>query len=248
MIRVEVATMDLPCPECAVPLGLTDAAGVQLAKCESCGREFLFNSDPLPETIVESPEDERRKSPRVTFEAPVYLQFEARVEAVRYLTENLSEGGIFIRSDDPLPLGQAIDLEVADAGGKVLFAAKASVAWRRTPRPESALEPGMGLEFTALTDRNRRIVRSLCALHGRADRPSGRLWAVERDRGRPDRREIPADALADFNEATYFVDEGLYQEALSILERLAAAYPDNPRLAEWLVSVRERLATPESPT
>jgi len=59
-------------------------------------------------------------------------------------TENISEGGVFIATPNPLPLGEPMEIkmELYD-GTKVVL--RARVAWNRPATDEEM--PGMGLQF-----------------------------------------------------------------------------------------------------
>ncbi len=63
---------------------------------------------------------------------------------------NLSKGGIFLETEEPLPIGSAIalELEVPTIG---LLKLAGKVAWLREPNPEG-LPQGMGVQFASLDD------------------------------------------------------------------------------------------------
>jgi RNA polymerase sigma factor FliA len=64
------------------------------------------------------------------------------------VTENLSEGGVFVACQDILPIGTTVEIRLSLPDGEPIRT-KATVRWSR---PLSAPEgPGMGLQFGALT-------------------------------------------------------------------------------------------------
>ena len=77
-----------------------------------------------------------------------------------YIT-NISEMGIFIRSDTPAPRGTALTLRFAAPGGNALDIV-GEVTWVNPVRPNGEnLNPGMGVRFTELTVEARERVVEL---------------------------------------------------------------------------------------
>ncbi len=70
--------------------------------------------------------------------------------------ENLSEGGLFLRSPAPLARGTHVRLRLGSDGGEVR--ASAAVVWRRDGGASDE-EPGMGLRFEALDKRASAALR-----------------------------------------------------------------------------------------
>jgi hypothetical protein len=82
---------------------------------------------------------------------------------VRLDTTDLSEGGLFLRSDLLFEVGEDLTVEIPLGHGKVTVA-RGRVAWvtRGTGKKASA---GMGIEFARLSDHDRRaLADSLRAL------------------------------------------------------------------------------------
>ncbi len=84
--------------------------------------------------------------------------------------ENISEMGIFIRSDDPLPVGTTIRVRFTPTGYHRLEL-DGEVVWINSVRPDgSHINPGMGVRFTALTPAMREavvdMVRTVAYLQG----------------------------------------------------------------------------------
>ena len=77
--------------------------------------------------------------------------------ALLFLGADLSTGGTFLRSDLLLEQGEALSLEFRVPGVPRLMRASARVAWvRRFPKEGEAA--GMGIEFLAMTDEDRRVL------------------------------------------------------------------------------------------
>ena len=73
--------------------------------------------------------------------------------------ENISQMGIFIRSDDPLPIGTELKLRFGPEGG-ALLEMTGQVVWINPVRADGDnLNPGMGVRFHDLTpDMRERVV------------------------------------------------------------------------------------------
>ncbi|MBI5511993.1 MAG: PilZ domain-containing protein [Deltaproteobacteria bacterium] len=93
---------------------------------------------------------------------PVQLtvRYESHSVMLSDLTDDLSEGGVFILSDEPLPVGTKIVLKLKPPGQWFAVAVRAEVMWRQgTPRC------GFGVKF--LFDRQPRVQAKIEALVNR---------------------------------------------------------------------------------
>ena len=86
-------------------------------------------------------------------------EFECIEEFVAEYVTNISEGGIFIRSKNPLKVGTKVslkfsvildDIEVIEGEGEVV-------------RVDTGPNSGMGVVFTRLTGSSKRLVDRICA-------------------------------------------------------------------------------------
>jgi len=111
---------------------------------------LLFNENP-----------DSRLDNRQFLRVPVALE-------VRYLSQNelrdryiqvLGEGGIFVSTVDPLPVGSLFDLEVVLARKSISVRLKGQVVWiNRDPDPARR---GMGVQFVDMTYEQKQIIYSL---------------------------------------------------------------------------------------
>ena len=97
--------------------------------------------------------DQRRYERRA-----VEVRFQARdasgVGQLVFTSADLSAGGTFLRSELLLELGDTLSLEFSLPGARLAIRAQARVAWVRR-FPQEAEPPGMGVEFTAMSDEDR---------------------------------------------------------------------------------------------
>ena len=71
---------------------------------------------------------------------------------------NISEGGIFIRSREPRPVGSKLRFVVQLRTGETVFAGEGTVRWCRMPDAQGLGQAGMGLQFDNLTDESRHVL------------------------------------------------------------------------------------------
>jgi c-di-GMP-binding flagellar brake protein YcgR len=104
-----------------------------------------------------------RKHERKQVELPVVLVDEAnRVKGkIRFDSKDLSVGGAFLRSDLLFEVGEELRIEFAlPAGPKVRARGKVV---RVSRERDAGLAPGMGVEFTELSESDREAVRAFIA-------------------------------------------------------------------------------------
>jgi uncharacterized protein (TIGR02266 family) len=105
---------------------------------------------------------DRRRFARIALAARVTVTFADAGARRELLTDNLSEGGLFLRTADPKPVGTPIRFEFALRDGGPPIRGAGIVRWVETDRAKS---PGMGIRFTELDAEGRRELRSI--LRGR---------------------------------------------------------------------------------
>lgn len=94
---------------------------------------------------------------RVPFEAAVRLEFDRFHGFVEQYSANLSLGGMYIKSDEPPPLGSEVSVEFALEDGFELIRGRGRVAWV-SPPGEGSDAPGFGLRFLELTPGSRELI------------------------------------------------------------------------------------------
>jgi uncharacterized protein (TIGR02266 family) len=126
------------------------------------------------------------RPPRVPFQRPVRVRSADGVgPSKRLWALNLSVGGMFIRSADPLPLGTRVRIEVEWAA-TVIPLAEAEVVWRREMGEEQSA--GFGLRFTRVDHAARELLSSLVKLG--AGNATAALRSEAISRGSRERRPL----------------------------------------------------------
>jgi uncharacterized protein (TIGR02266 family) len=135
----------------------------------SFGIDFLPDDDPTRVRLLAFARDEVdpgtvRVERRLQVELPVRLvhQKQARKE----LLADLSTGGAFVRTRNPVALGELVDLSVRIPGRLTSLSLKACVVWSRA----TGAAPGMGLAFVADNQTRGKLERVLARLARAADK------------------------------------------------------------------------------
>jgi len=101
--------------------------------------------------------DERRKESRAPFE--VRVEYRTVGSFLSDWTANLSKGGMFIQTENPLNIGTQIRLVFSLPGIPLLFDLNGEVKWsKHTPSEDNP--PWMGVEFVELDERIRKRIEA----------------------------------------------------------------------------------------
>lgn len=134
--------------------------------------EIEHEDDGLPQIEIEDGDDgapafefdeERREHEREELEMEVGLEGDNTFFTGR--SGDLSKGGLFVATDDPLPVGTELLLSfVLPDGHRVR--AQAVIAWVRAPRyRDGELPAGMGVRFLSLSQRDARAIEHYLERH-----------------------------------------------------------------------------------
>lgn len=81
------------------------------------------------------------------------------------LAVDLGLRGVFVERREPLAVGTRVRLRFTLPGNERPITALGRVAWSHAPGLETRLPPGLGIEFEALDDDDRRRVRAFLLEH-----------------------------------------------------------------------------------
>lgn len=124
---------------------------------------------PASEPPPPQPQEEKRSADRVEVAWSVDCETE---ETFLYASiTNISEMGIFIRTDEPLTIGTTLRLRFAPCNGEDVFVMRGRVQWiNKLQVFGDNLNPGMGVKFVSLTraERERLVaaIRTIAYLRG----------------------------------------------------------------------------------
>jgi len=86
------------------------------------------------------------------------LTFKDRKTFVKAYTENISKGGLFIRTDRPLKQSEQFLLTMQLVGSPIPINATCEVVWTRTESESKARPPGMGVKFCEISKQDSRLL------------------------------------------------------------------------------------------
>ncbi len=110
---------------------------------------------------ADEPGAERRGEVRVPARLNVRYRLEGLESFVERYSANVSYNGIFIVTSEQPRVGAEVAFELRTAEGAVALAGSGLVRWVRPDTGSAAQPPGVGLQFTRLSEENRRRVRAL---------------------------------------------------------------------------------------
>ena len=128
---------------------------------ESYGIDFLGDQERLLQFArAELDPAALRTGPRVATDLPVRITHGGYTR--KEFLVDLSDGGAFIRSPDPIPVGHEVELHVRPPKALLGFSLKGRVAWQRN----TGTAPGFGVEFIADDATTRARIEKLLARLG----------------------------------------------------------------------------------
>jgi uncharacterized protein (TIGR02266 family) len=108
-------------------------------------------------------------------EVPVRFDCRTLEEFLERHADDVSHGGVFIRTGEPQPVGRAIRLDLQLSDGVTFISGEGTVFWNRSAdpaRPDSV--PGMGVRFSKLSGRSQGVLAFL--LNEKAVRAQAQQW------------------------------------------------------------------------
>ncbi len=100
---------------------------------------------------------ERRKHPRVLIRAMV--DYESQDTFLYDYSQNLSEGGLFINTKNPLSVGEVLDLKFSLPDVEKVFQVKGEVRWVIEDEKDGLMR-GMGIAFKDLDEDDKKLIQS----------------------------------------------------------------------------------------
>jgi uncharacterized protein (TIGR02266 family) len=99
---------------------------------------------------------ERREEPRV--EAEIEVRYRTAQEFLSAYSLNISGGGIFVRTSEPLPLNRVVRLRFMLPDVSHRFEVSGIVVWSNPGSSRSSLPPGMGIKLVDLDPRSKQLL------------------------------------------------------------------------------------------
>jgi uncharacterized protein (TIGR02266 family) len=119
--------------------------------------ELKYMEDPLAVPLS----TDARSNRRLLLELEVTLQSDSNFYIG--LTENLSNGGIFVATHLVQPIGTTVAMTLRLPNGKAPLALAGRVRWVREFSETLDAPPGMGIEFDTISEADTRTIREFLA-------------------------------------------------------------------------------------
>jgi uncharacterized protein (TIGR02266 family) len=99
---------------------------------------------------------ERRADPRA--EASFEIHFRTAQEFAAGYIRNISGGGLFVRTQQPLPLNSEVQIRFTLPGTSRTFAVRGVVIWTNPHPSRSSFPSGMGVKFLNLDPEAQKLI------------------------------------------------------------------------------------------
>ncbi|MCI5071588.1 TIGR02266 family protein [bacterium] len=104
---------------------------------------------------------DKRSSNRVPLNTKVHLEFEKFSGFVSEFSHNISPGGMFIKTPNPLPIGSIVSFEFKLKDSFQLIQGLGEVTWIRSNMISPDEPAGMGVRFREISDRSRDLIKAI---------------------------------------------------------------------------------------
>lgn len=138
----------------------------ELERCRRSGCEDLLqwpiDWELFSEVCLKYLQPNQRITPRVAVQMSVHFGFGTDRKKLTHYSINVSTGGLFIETANPLPIDTPLSLEFSLPGHQVPVQCRGRVAWLNSPgrKQHPRLPLGMGVQFVDLSLEDMRLVRS----------------------------------------------------------------------------------------
>ncbi|MEM7157881.1 MAG: PilZ domain-containing protein [Myxococcota bacterium] len=107
------------------------------------------------------PPEERRRAPRYSLEEPAQVELESWAELLELYTKDISNNGIFIRTEEPPETGSrvGVHLLLPDGSGTIRFQGEVV----RIVRPAPGVVAGFGVQFYGVTQEAKNTLQWIIA-------------------------------------------------------------------------------------
>src|SRR5690242_4228365 len=113
---------------------------------------------------------------------------------IDHYSDDINQGGIFIRTREPLPVGTALRFEFQLKDASPLLSGEGTVIWAREPATNPGLAPGMGVRFDKLPADSQHQLKSIL---------TSKAHALQQDQFKDEETRIAPDGLFDDPEGSF---------------------------------------------
>jgi uncharacterized protein (TIGR02266 family) len=161
---------------CNIPIIMVTTAGKadEQALCREAGCDDILLKPIHRRSFVETVQKFLNVDVRAEFRSPIRLQvLYGKDELLTGYSVNLSSGGVFLETDNPLPPEESLTLVLHVPNQGQPLRCRGSVAWVNPPDSPCCptLPPGMGIKFTDLELAELHRIRDILKAVPKADVP-----------------------------------------------------------------------------
>ncbi len=108
---------------------------------------------------------ERRGEKRIPVELEVKYSTHQGF-AIDWIT-NISKGGMFIKTENPLPVGTQLEIKFSVPEQDEIISAEGEVRWVAPPSHGEFVVPGMGIKITKIDEKSKKFLEEFMEKYGK---------------------------------------------------------------------------------
>ena len=109
--------------------------------------------------------EDKRLSPRV--ETNIEIMFKEKGSFIKSYMRNVSNGGIYIKTDTPLPVDGRVNLKMKLPDIAESMDIQGRVVWTNPKSGNNAFPPGMGIQFVTIRTDHKAVIDGFVEKHMR---------------------------------------------------------------------------------
>jgi uncharacterized protein (TIGR02266 family) len=107
--------------------------------------------------------EDKRVSPRI--ETKIDILFKEAGALIRSYMLNVSNGGLFLKTEKPLPIDSVVTLMIRLPGQTEAMEIQGCVVWSNPKAKNTAFPCGMGIQFTKLNPEHKKKIEEFVEKH-----------------------------------------------------------------------------------
>jgi len=108
---------------------------------------------------MKSENDERRSAPRVSAHLHLHLVYEDLDELVESYSRDISEGGIYVKTENPLPIGSKVQLKISIVHQELMYIDALCEVVHADEKNGADPSRGMGVRFIEISPEGQQFIR-----------------------------------------------------------------------------------------
>lgn len=135
---------------------------------------FMHPGNQLPEMQAKEPAvDDKRITQRC--ETKIDILFKESGAFIRSYMLNISNGGLFLKTEKPLPIDALVTMLIRMPGQTEQMEIQGRVVWSNPRGKNTAFPCGMGIQFAKMKPEHAKVIEDFVAQHQKEIRESGAI-------------------------------------------------------------------------